>query len=444
MKLFKKTFKSMIISGITASIVAPIALNAELVVQAAPQAPEIEAEAALVVDFDTNQILLNQNADSQRGIASMTKMLVEYLLFQEIEAGNLDWSTETTISEYAHQVSQNYELSNVPLRQGETYTIEELYQALAIYSANGATIAIAEEIAGSEPELVDRMRELVESWGVTEFELYNTTGLSNASLGDNIYPGSTAENENIMSARGIATVASHLLKDYPDVLKTSSIPSMVFREGTSDAIQMKNWNWMLEGLIHERPNVDGLKTGTTPFAGATFTGTAIEDGRRIITVVMGAGDGVTNREQRFNETDKLMNYGFGDWDSATIMQENTVLEDVEPLMIRNGQEDQVELMTSESVDYLLPEGVSQEDVEWTFTPDEEALSQDGTLEAPVEKGQNVGTLTFSFEGDDLGYLDGSEHKAISVVTSEAVDRAGFFSVLGTWFGDFFSGVMNRF
>lgn len=443
MKILKNQFKKIAVSGLSASVLLPFVINTNSTVLAA-EAPEVDAESALVVDFETNQILLDQNADDQRGIASMTKMMVEYILFQEIEAGNLDWNTEVTISDYAYQVSQNYELSNVPLKKGEVYSLEELYQALAIYSANGATVAIAEQIAGSEPAMVDRMHELVESWGITDYEIYNTTGLSNASLGENIYPGSTAEDENVMSAKGIATVASHLLKDYPEVLDTSSIPSMVFREGTDDAILMKNWNWMLEGLLHERPNVDGLKTGTTPFAGANFTGTSMEDGRRIITVVMGAGDGIENKNQRFDETDKIMDYGFNEWEAASIMEGNTVLEDVDPIMVRNGKEDSVEVMSAESLEYLLPNGVEQEDVTWTFDVDEEALNKDGELEAPIEKGQEIGTLTFTYEGENLGYLDGSERNKVSVVTAESVDRAGFFSVIGTWFSDFFGGLMERF
>lgn len=443
MKILKNQFKKIAVSGLSASVLLPFVINTNSTVLAA-EAPEVDAESALVVDFETNQILLDQNADDQRGIASMTKMMVEYILFQEIEAGNLDWNTEVTISDYAYQVSQNYELSNVPLKKGEVYSLEELYQALAIYSANGATVAIAEQIAGSEPAMVDRMHELVESWGITDYEIYNTTGLSNASLGENIYPGSTAEDENVMSAKGIATVASHLLKDYPEVLDTSSIPSMIFREGTDDAILMKNWNWMLEGLLHERPNVDGLKTGTTPFAGANFTGTSMEDGRRIITVVMGAGDGIENKNQRFDETDKIMDYGFNEWEAASIMEGNTVLEDVDPIMVRNGKEDSVEVMSAESLEYLLPNGVEQEDVTWTFDVDEEALNKDGELEAPIEKGQEIGTLTFTYEGENLGYLDGSEHNKVSVVTAESVDRAGFFSVIGTWFSDFFGGLMERF
>ncbi|MFJ1628292.1 serine hydrolase [Marinilactibacillus psychrotolerans] len=443
MKILNKQIKKIAISGLSASILLPFAIKSNITVQAT-EAPEVDAASALVVDFETNQILLDQNADDQRGIASLTKMLVEYILFQEIEAGNLNWDTEVTISDYAYQVSQNYELSNVPLKKGEVYSLEELYQALAIYSANGATVAIAEQIAGSEPAFVDRMRDLVESWGITDYEIYNSTGLSNASLGDDIYPGSTTEDENVMSAKGIATVASHLLKEYPEVLDTSSIPSKVFREGTEDAIQMKNWNWMLKGLLHERPNVDGLKTGTTPFAGANFTGTSMEDGHRIITVVMGAGDGIKNKNQRFDETDKIMDYGFNEWEAATVMEENTVLEDVDPIMVRNGKKDSVEVMSAESLEYLLPSGIEEEDVTWTFEADKKALNQEGGLEAPVKKGQELGTLTFTYEGEDLGYLDGSEHNKVPVVAAESVDRAGFFSVIGTWFSDFFGGLMERF
>src|SRR5699024_4582978 len=120
-------------------------------------APDIESKASITVDFETGQILQGEAIDEPLGIASMTKMLVEYIVFEEIEAGNLAWDEEITISDHAYEISQNYVLSNVPLRAGDTYTLEELYEAMAIYSANGATIAIAEHIAGSEPAFVDRM-----------------------------------------------------------------------------------------------------------------------------------------------------------------------------------------------------------------------------------------------------------------------------------------------
>lgn len=403
---------------------------------------EVDAESALLLDFETGQILYNQNADEQKGIASMTKMLVEYILFEEIEAGNISWDTEVTISDYAHAISQNYALSNVPLRLGETYTVEELYEALAIYSANGATIALAEEMEGSEHAFVDRMRELVESWGIEEYELYNTTGLNNSFLLDNHYPGSDSEDENTMSAKGIATVSKHLLKDYPQVLETSSIPTKVFREGTSDAISMMNWNWMLEGLSHARPGVDGLKTGTTQFAGATFTGTAESDGQRLISVVMGAGDGMADKGQRFVETSKLLDYGFNDWEFQTIIEADMVLEE-ESLPVRNGLTEEVALKTTDELSYYLPHGTDVDSISYTFEASEELLDQNGQIEAPIAEGDVVGELII--EGDEtIEFLEGESAESIQVVAAESVERAGFVTILTTWLKDFFSSLQSRF
>lgn len=435
----KKNIKKWIVASLSASLITPI-LTQGFAASAAPSAPEVEAESALVIDFDTRQVLLDQNADEQRGIASMTKMLVEYILFEEIESGNISWDTEVTVSEYAHQVSQDLELSNVPLENGGTYTIQELYESLAIYSANGSTIAIAEAIEDSEAEFVDRMRELVESWGIEDAQLYNTTGLNNSNLFGQHYPDSPEDAENMMTARDMAIVAARLLEDYPEVLETASIPEMTFR----DTIEMTNWNWMLEGLNNERPGVDGLKTGTTGYAGATFTGTAEQDERRLITVVMGAGDGFTNRSQRFEVTDELLDYGFEAWSPMTVVETGQALDEFEPIEVKNGQEDTISIEAAEGLEYLMHEEINEEDVEYVFEVNEDLLDSDGTIEAPIEAGEELGELFVSYEGDDLGFLGHTEESRVPVVASETVERAGFLSVIATWFSDFWSGIMDRF
>ena len=404
---------------------------------------EIDADASFLVDFETGQILHEQDARESKGIASMTKMLVEYILFEEIEAGNLSWDSEVTISEYAYNISQDYALSNVPLQLGGTYTVKELYEALAIYSANGATIALAEEMEGSESSFVDRMRTLVESWGIEDYELYNTTGLNNSYLNGNHYPGSDEEDENEMSAKGIATVAMKLLEDYPEVLETSSIPTKTFREGTSDAIAMRNWNWMLEGLAHERLDVDGLKTGTTRHAGATFTGTAEAEGRRLVSVVMGAGDGFTNRAQRFEETAKLFDYGFDEWEFTTLVHEDVVLMDVTPLPVRNGLEEEVALKTTESLEYYLPNNRNKDAISYTFEPNEELLNQNGELEAPIEAGEILGELVLDKQ-EGIDFLESEAQNSVPVAAADTVERAGFFAVFSNTVKDFFAKLMDRF
>lgn len=125
----------------------------------AAEAPNVNANAAIAIEESTGKILYSKDADKLMGIASMTKMMDEYLLLEAIDKGQIKWDDKVTISEYAYKVSQDTSLSNVPLRLGEEYTVQELYEAMAIYSANGAAIAISEKIAGSEKEFVDAMNK---------------------------------------------------------------------------------------------------------------------------------------------------------------------------------------------------------------------------------------------------------------------------------------------
>ena len=416
--------------------------NASMTVSAAEAAPEIEAAAAFIIEPTTGKVLLNQNGDEKLGIASMTKMISEYIIFEAVEKGDITWDQTIPISDYAHKVSQNNSLSNVPLRQDETYTIEELYQAMAIYSANGATIAIAEAIAGSEPEFVDMMREQVESWGIKDYELYNSTGLSNSDLYGNLYPGSSEDSENAMSARNIAIVAQQLLKSYPEVLETTSIPVMNFKEGTSDEIKMENWNWMLSGLISERENVDGLKTGTTDFAGATFTGTALENDMRIITVVMNVKDGQKDLSKRFVETDKMMDWAFANWEVTEAYQKNDVIKEVKPLAVNKGKADTVKVAAGSDISLLVPTGTDLENLKVTYQPKKELLNEENQVSAPIKKADKVGTVQVTTADDELGYVNGDMGEEAEVVAAQTVEKANVFVLAGRWIKCFVSNLIG--
>ena len=433
--------RKAIIGAASAALLGTLAPSMGYVAQA--QNLEVDAEASITVDFETGQILQGEAIDEPLGIASMTKMIVEYILFEEIEAGNISWETEVSISDYAQQISQNYELSNVPLRSDDTYTIEELYEALAIYSANGATIAIAEAIAGSEPAFVDRMKETVESFGITDAYLVNSTGLNNEDLQGNIYPGSTETDENMMSARSSAILANRLLNDYPEVLEVASVPTKTFREGSSaDEMEMVNWNWMLPGLINERENVDGLKTGTTIFAGATFTGTAEEDGRRLITVVLNSGDDKTTR---FVETDKMLDFGFEKWTKQEVTENWDTGLEYEPLTVSNGKEDTVDFEPSETLEMLVQLGDNvEENLNYSIVWNPDIVTEEGAVEAPVADGMELGELVVEYSGNELGYLDEEKVTSIPLVATEAVDKAGFFGQAWNWMVSFFDSIASRF
>ena len=142
----------------------------------------LTVDAAILIDADSGKILYEQNAGTPLGIASMTKMMTEYLLLDAIDAGTVSWDQQYRVTEYTHKLSHDRTLSNVPLRADGTYTIKELYEAMAIYSANAATIAIAETIAGTETEFLKLMNKKAEELGLEDYKFVNSTGLNNANL----------------------------------------------------------------------------------------------------------------------------------------------------------------------------------------------------------------------------------------------------------------------
>ncbi|MGM9944425.1 MAG: D-alanyl-D-alanine carboxypeptidase family protein [Lysinibacillus sp.] len=399
----------------------------------------LTVDAAILIDAESGKILYEQNADTSLGIASMTKMMTEYLLLDAIKEEKVSWDQEYRVTEYTYKVSQDRALSNVPLRADGTYTIRELYEAMVIYSANAATIAIAETIAGTETEFIKLMNKKAEELGLEGYKFVNSTGLNNANLFGMHPAGTGAADENVMSAKSMAKLAYHLLKDHPEVLETSKIAKKTFREGTDDAIEMSNWNFMLPGLVFEYEGVDGLKTGTTDFAGHCFTGTAERNGTRLIAVVMKAVDsqGVGSYKARFDATAKLFDYGFGQFTKQEVVPANYVVEDQKSIPVTKGKEDSVGIATKDDLSFMMKS--SDKDAYTT-----KLILDVEELEAEVKEGTVVGKLVVErTEGSDYGFIDGKE-LAVDVVTTGSVERAGgislFFQGIGSFFGNLWGSV----
>lgn len=410
-----------------------------------PQAAQAETDplnltvdAAIMIDAETGKILYSKNAEQPLAIASMTKMMTEYLLFEAIEEGRISWDQQYSVTDYTYKLSQNRALSNVPLRQDGTYSIRELYEAMAIYSANAATVAIAETIAGTEDNFVNLMNEKAEEMGLEGYTFVNSTGLNNADL-MGMHPASTGANdENVMPAESVARLAFLLLQDYPEVLEVASIPKKTFREGTEDAIEMSNWNFMLPGLVYEYEGIDGLKTGTTELAGHSFTGTAERNGMRLITVVMKAVDskGVGSYKARFDATRAMMDYGFAQFTKQEIVAPGQTIEGAETIAIDKGKEDEVGIEIKDGISMVIKSG-EKELYTPVFTPVTELL------EAEVEKGQVVGKVKLQkTEGEDLGYIL-EKDAGVDVVTTAAVERASWISLVFQGIGAFFAGLWGN-
>lgn len=402
----------------------------------------LHVDGAILIDAESGKILYEENADTPLGVASMTKMMTEYLLFEAIKEGKISWDQEYRVNDYTHAISQDRRLSNVPLRRDGTYTIRELYEAVAIYSANAATIAVAETIAGTETEFIKLMNAKAEELGLKDYKFVNSTGLNNSDLQGMHPQGTGPEDENVMPAKSVAKLAYRLLQDYPEVLETTKINTKIFREGTTDAIKMDNWNFMLPGFVNAYAGVDGLKTGTTNFAGYCFTGTATRDGKRVIAVVMNAVDanGAGSYKARFDAARSLFDYGFSQFSEVEFVPAGYQQEDQKELGVVKGKEKKVSIAVKEPIRMMVK--TSEKDLYIPeFTIDESKLKE-GSLQAPVKKDTVVGHVKLvKTEGTDYGFID-EDNPGAEIVTGDAVEKAGWFSLMMGAIGDFFAGIWN--
>lgn len=387
----------------------------------------LDVKAGLAVDAKSGQILYSKNAEQVLPIASLSKLLTVYLVLQAIHEGKLSWNQKIVPDEASQKVSQDTNLSNVPLKEGHAYTVKALYQATLIYSANGAAMALGNAVAGSHKGFIDMMRKQAQKFGINDAKIYTANGLSSSEVSDAKYPGAPDNAENEFSAKDMAIIAQRLLKDYPEVLDTTKITRMKFDNGT-DQTEMENWNWMLKGLAKsytELP-VDGLKTGTSDSAGACFVATVKKDGHRIITVVLGAKHTSQEDLSRFEETQKLMSYVFNNYNYTTLKAGMT-FKGADSLPVHDGKELTTKVALKDNQDVWLKNGVQTTAIKASVKADKKLYEKDG-LQAPLSKGQSVGTLALSIKGQDLAYLDGATSLNVKAKTTSEVKKANIFVI----------------
>ena len=260
---------------------------------------DMEAEAAILVNALTGDVLFEKNSSESLAVASMSKIMTELLILEAVEEGILRWEDTTEISEYAFVTSNHPGLSSVLLRQDEAYTIQELFHAMAIRSANGATIALAEARSGSEKEFVSLMNERAHELGLEDTYFVNSTGLTNDDL-QGYHSTGSLDDKNMMSANDLAVLTKYVIERFPELLEITKKKEFGFQEKT-----YTNSNWMLPGTEVDfididvtYDGVDGLKTGFTDEAGYGFTGTVQMNNARVISVIIGTEE----IEDRFLET----------------------------------------------------------------------------------------------------------------------------------------------
>lgn len=258
--------------------------------------PEIVAEAAVVMDYDTGEVVYAKDADTMRVPASMTKVMTAYIIFEELEAGRLTLDTQVEISEKNAELSRDPSYpAMVPLPAGETVSVDTLLKLILLPSASASCIVMAEYIAGTEEAFVQRMNETARRLGLTA-----------------AYENCHGAFPHNITARSQAQLVRAFIQRYPQVLDYTSLTQVEFGGKT-----YTNTNYMLTKYLYE--GCDGFKTGTIPEAGYCLAATAERSGRRLIAVVMKSSSDF----QRFADASALLDYGF-----ACLEQRSLVFDDI--------------------------------------------------------------------------------------------------------------------
>ena len=339
-----------------------------------PRAPELNAEAFILMDAESGHVLVEKNADKQLPPASLTKMMTSYIAVHELEAGNVSDTTQVPISVKAWKKGG----SKMWVREGTEVAMIDLLRGIIIQSGNDASVAVAEYFAGAEDAFADWMNQYALDMGMNNTQFRNATG----------WP----EDGHYSSARDLATLSLHIINDHPDYYGLYSEKSFKF-----NGIDQPNRNT----LLWRDDSVDGLKTGHTEEAGFCLAASALRDGTRLIAVVMGT----RSENARAQETQKLLAYGFRYFETHKLYSAADVLGNRDVWL---GEQKQVQLGIAEDLYLTLPRGTKGDlDVD---------LVTEEYIQAPIKAGQVLGTLSVSKDGETI-----AERPLIAV---DAVEEAG--------------------
>ena len=355
-----------------------------------PQAPSIAAKGYVLIEASTGKVLSEFNGDELLPPASLTKIMTSYVAAVEIREGRINLADQVPISVKAWRTPG----SKTFVREGTSVSLSDLLRGVIIQSGNDASVAVAEYIAGSEEAFAGMMNQHAEDIGMTRTDFRNSTGLP--------------DREHLTTARDLVTLVRSLISEFPDHYKIYSE-----REFTYGGIRQNNRN----RLLWRDKTVDGVKTGMTKDAGFCLVASAMREGMRLVSVVMGA----TDDETRMRETQKLFQWGFRYFETQTLFEPNISLQKTR---IYYGEKEELELGIEEKLILTFPRG-SYEDLE-------SEIDFPSIIEAPIQIGQKIGELRVN--------LDGRELASVPLIARSAVLEAGFFSRASDAIELFFSGL----
>lgn len=358
----------------------------------APQPPEVAAKSFLVLDMTSNQTLAERDADASADPASLTKLMSLYVVFTAIHDKKLTLDQKLPVSKRAWD-ERKAGGSLMFIDTTMTPTVEELLKGEIVQSGNDAAVVLAEAVGGTLDQFVAMMNRQAQAFGLKNTTFKNVTGLTEAG--------------HRSTARDLAVIATHIIRDYPEFFAYYSI-----KEYKYNNINQPNRNL----LLRRDPSVDGLKTGYTDAAGYCLIATAQREfpnlaangkgpgKRRILTVVLNT----TSMEARASESQKLLNWGFAAFDTIRLFDDAKAIATVP---VWKGKAPEAKLGAAGGLFVSVPKGEGGKLAT--------KIERTDPLVAPLEKGQRVGTIK-------VATASGAPVLDVPLVVQEAVEQAGIF------------------
>ncbi|OUQ04166.1 D-alanyl-D-alanine carboxypeptidase [Thomasclavelia spiroformis] len=342
------------------------------------------ASGAILIDADSKQILYDKNADKKLFPASTTKIMTMIIMFEAINNKKISFEDQVTTSKYAASMGG----SQVYLEEGESMSLEDMFKSIAIASANDASVAVSEYIAGSTNKFVEMMNQKAKELNLKNTHFENVTGLH--------------DNNHYTCPYDLAMMASYLIKIGGDkLLSVTSLYDSYIREDTKQSFWLVNTNKLLK--LYD--GVDGLKTGYTKEAGYCLVTTAKRDGQRLVGVVMKESEPKTRNEEMCN----LLDYGFNNYKREIIYKKDSVIE---KHVVDKMDNLTINVVCKEDIAYIKAKANDQK-----YTT--KIVYKDNLL--PVKKGDIVATLTV--------LCDGKEITSYNLYSDNDVEKATYFSKL---------------
>ena len=352
------------------------------------------AKSGILIEASTGKIIYEKNMNEEYAVASMTKMVAQIIILEQIETGKIKWGDVVTVSKNAADMGG----SQIYISQGEKITIEDLMKGISMASGNDATVQMAEVISGTEAKFVELMNKKVKQLGLKNTQFKNCTGLD--------------EDGHYSSAYDMAMIARDLVVNHPEILKFSSVYEDYLREDTENKFWLVNTN----KLVRFYEGADGLKTGHTDAAGYCLAATAKRNDLRLIGIVLGEDDS----KVRNSETMSLLDYGFNNLKMNVVKKKGEVIDSIK---LDKADKYIVDIILKDDVGIV--EFLDNNNHKYSF----EVIVDDINL--PVKKGDKVGKLIVN---------EGNKKVTQGVLTvGDNIKALSYFQLFINSFKDIFSG-----